>query len=195
MNKQILCMAIVLSLIAVPLWAQMPVGASERDPQSLPHAEFIKVQISGSAIPLANPLAGPFPILANFEGSGTSGSVSGQGMYLYAQMAFGSDGKAVLRVLEGQTSCRMKVNGEVLLGVFDPGETGWIQITDPFIGSAVWEQNWSGKIVGGTGEFAGVKGTFKKSAKGLAALFSATGQPANAVVQPWSGTLEIQLDK
>lgn len=193
MNKHILCLLVILSLFAVPLWAQRPANNEGRDMQVLSQSKVIKLQISGSAIPLANPQVAPFPLLANYEGSGNLGHVSGQGMYLYAPLNFGSNGKAVLAILEGQTSCRMEINGEVLLAVFDPGETGWLQITDPISGSSVWEQTWTGKIVGGTGEFAGAKGTIKKYAKGFAVLFSAPGQPANAVVQPWSGTVEIQF--
>lgn len=195
MKKQILFLSIVICLIAVSLWAETSRSGTGLAAQDNSYSKVMKLQISGSAIPLANPLAGPFPILANYQGSGNAGHVSGQGMYLYSPLSFGSDGKSALSLLEGQTSCRFEVNGEVLLGVFDPGETGWLQITDPATGSAAWEQNWVGKIVGGTGEFAGIQGTIKKSARGSAVLFTASGQPGSAVVQPWSGTLEIHLEK
>ncbi len=195
MKRQILLLLVVLSVISVPIWAANQGGGTGQVAQNFPDSKTIKQQVSGSAIPLANPLAGPFPILANTEGSGKSGHISGQAMYQYDQLVFGSDGRSVLRILEGQAAYRFEINGEVLLAVFDSGETGWLQITDPATGAAIWEQNWVGKIVGGTGKFAGMKGTFKKSAKGFAVLFSAPGLPANAVVQPWSGPLEIQLDE
>ena len=195
MKKQILFLLVVLSLIAIPLWAENPGDAISQAVHFSHGPTAIKLKISGSAIPLADPLAGVFPVLANAEGSGNIGRVSAEGMYLYAPLIFGSDGKSDLQLLEGQMSCRLEINGEVLLGVFDPGITGWMQIVDPETGSAVWEQNWTGRIVGGTGRFAGIKGTFKKSVGGFATLFSAPGQPASAVVMPWSGTLEIQLEE
>jgi hypothetical protein len=193
MKERIFFLLIILSLIAVPLLAVDFGNSTGQAAHYCTYLNTIKLKISGSAIPLANPLAEAFPILANYEGLGNLGRISGQGMYLYSPLSFGSDGKAVLHVLEGQTSCRMEINGEVLLGVFDPGDTGWIQFTDMSTGSAVWEQTWTGKIVGGTGQFAGKKGTIKKHAKGLAVLFTPSG-PANAVIQPWSGTLEIHLE-
>jgi hypothetical protein len=110
-------------------------------------------------------------------------------------LSFGPDGKAIIDVLEGQTSCRLDINGEVLLGVFDPGVAGWMQITDPSTGSIVSEQNWTGRIVGGTGAFAGKKGTIQASAKTVGVLYIAPGIPANAVLMPWSGALEINLEK
>lgn len=195
MKKQIICLLVVLSLIAVPLWAGSPDGGTRQAAHFFPASKIIKLQISGSAIPLANPLTGPFPIMANMEGSGNIGHMSGQGMFLYDQLIFDNNGKTNLQFLEGQESFRLQINGEVLLGVFDPGETGWLQIIDPATGSAVWEQNWTGRIVGGTGRFAGMQGTFKKSASGFAVLFSGPGQPASAVVQPYSGTMEIRLDE
>ncbi len=192
MKKQILLLVAVLSLIAVPLLAVDFGNNTGQSVQYFTSLNTIKLKISGSAIPLANPLTGPFPILANYEGLGNLGRVSGQGMYLYSPLSFGSDGKATLQVLEGQASFRVEINGEVLLAIFDPGVSGYIQITDMSTGSAVWEQTWTGKIVGGTGRFAEKKGTIAKYAKGLAVLFTQAG-PANAVVQPWSGTLEIHL--
>jgi len=191
MKNQILFLLIALSFMAVLLCAA---DLSTGTGQALNDSKVIKLKISGTAIPLANPLVGVFPILAFYEGTGNIGKVSGQGMLLYDQLNFDwNTGLSGMRVLEGQGSCRMEINGEVLFAIYDPGETGWLQITDPSTGAAIWEQAWTGKIAGGTGQFAGKKGTFKKSAKGMAVLFNASGQPANAVVQPWSGTLEIQL--
>ena len=193
MKKQILFPLVVLCFIAVSLWAADPDGATGQAEHSFQGPKTIKLQISGSAIPLANALAGEFPVLANAEGSGNIGQVSGQGMYRYARLVF-VDGFSVLQLLEGQQSFRLKINGEVLFGVFDPGITGWMQIIDPD-GSAIWEQNWTGRIIGGTGSFAGIQGTFEKSASGIASLFSGPGQPASALVMPWSGTMEIQLEE
>jgi len=194
MKKQILFLLVVLSLIAMPLWAENPGVATGQAAHFFADSKTIKLQVSGSAIALADPLAGPFPVLTNMEGSGNIGQISGQGMYLYNQLEFDIYGESILEVLEGQTSCRFKINGDVLLVVFDPGKTGWLQITDLATGSAVFEQEWTGKIVGGTGRFEGVKGTFSKSARGFAVLFTEYG-PANAVVMPWTGTMKIQMEQ
>ncbi|MEJ2110742.1 MAG: hypothetical protein P8Z37_12700 [Acidobacteriota bacterium] len=193
MKKQILFLLVVLSLIAIPLWAASHFGGMEQAAHLFPASKTIKMRISGSAIPLADPLAEPFPVLASGEGSGTIGPISGQGMYLYDRLIIGSDGRIVLRLLEGQMSIHLKAYGEMLLAVLDPGETGWMQI-NPDTGEAVWEQIWTGRIVGGTGRFAGIEGSFSKHAKGLAIL-SAPGQPSSAVVMPWTETLEIQLEE
>jgi hypothetical protein len=195
MKKQVLFLLLALCLIAVPLWAQNGNSDREQAQHAYFHAKAIKAEFSGSAIPLANPFTGPFPVLVNFEGDGNRGRVSGQTMFLYAPLSFGPDGKAIIDVLEGQTSCRLDINGEVLLGVFDPGVAGWMQITDPSTGSIVSEQNWTGRIVGGTGAFAGKKGRIKASAKTLGVLFTAPGIPGNAVLMTWSGALEIDLEK
>ena len=194
MKKQIIFLLVVLSLIAIPLWAENPGSETGKAAHFFPGSRIIKLQISGSAIPLTDPLMGPFPVQANMEGSGNIGRISGQGMYLYNQLIFDVNGHTDLLLLEGQQSFRLEINGEVLFGVFDPGKTGWLQITDPVTGSAVFEQEWTGKIIGGTGRFAGVKGTFAKSASGFAVLFTEYG-PASAVVMPWKGTMEIQLEE
>ena len=194
MKKHILFLLAALSLIAAPLWADNLNRGMGQASHFFPASKTIKLQISGSAIPLTDPLAGPFPIMANMEGSGNIGYVTGHGMYLFRQLVFDEYGRSVLQALEGQQSFRLKINGEVLLGVFDPGETGWLQITDPEAGLAVWEQNLTGQIVGGTGRFAGIKGTFEKSIRGFAVLFTASGA-ASAVVQPYSGTMKIQLEE
>lgn len=193
MKKRILFLLVVLGLFVIPLWAVNYYMGTEQATGLFPANRTIKLQISGSAIPLADPLSGPFPVLASGEGSGNIGQVSGQGMYLYDLLIIGSDGRIALQLLEGQMSIHLKTYGEVLLAVFDPGETGWMQIINPDTGEAVWEQIWTGRIVGGTGRFAGIKGSFNKHAKGFAVLFSASGQPASAVVMPWTETLEIQL--
>jgi len=194
MKKQILFMLVGLSLMAIPLWATDSQNDTEQAAHHSLATKTIKLHISGSAIPLADPLAGPFPILINVEGAGNIGHISSQGICLYAPLVFGPEGKSDLQLLEGQSSYRLEINGEVLLGIIDPGVTGWIQITDLATGFAVWEQTWTGKIVGGTGRFAGIKGAFKKSARGFAVLFTEYG-PAGAVVQPWQGTMEIRLEK
>lgn len=194
MKKQIFFLLVVLSLIAIPLWAASHFRGTKQAAHSFPASKIIKLQISGSAIPLADPLAGPFPVVAYAEGSGNIGQISGQGMYLYAPLFF-EKGQSKLQLLEGQMSFRLKINGEVIFGGFDPGETGWMQIIDSDTGEAVWEQNWTGRIVGGTGRFAGIEGTFTHSASGFAVLFNASGQSASAVVMPWTGTLEIRLEE
>jgi hypothetical protein len=194
MKKQFLFLFVVLSLIAVPLLAEKPDRGMTNAAHFIPASKTIKLEISGSAIPLADPLAGPFPIMAHMEGSGNIGYVSSQGMYLCNRLVIGGDGRGDLEVLEGQNSFRLKINGDVLLGISDSGITGWLQITDPVTGSAVWEQTFTGRIVGGTGRFAGIKGTYKKSIKGFSVLFTEYG-PASAVVQPFKGTLEIKLER
>lgn len=195
MKKRILFLLVVLSLFVIPLWAVDYYMGMVPAADSFPANRIIKLQISGSAIPLANPLSGPFPVLASGDGSGNLGQISGQGMYLYDPLIIGSDGRIVLQLLEGQMSLNLKAYGEVLLAVLDPGETGWMQIINPDTGEAAWEQIWTGRIVGGTGRFAGIEGSFSKHAKGFAVLFSAPGQPTSAVVMPWTETLEIQLDE
>jgi hypothetical protein len=195
MKKRILFLLVVLGLFAISLCAVNYYMGTVQAAGSFPANRTIKLQISGSAIPLADPLSGPFPVLASGEGSGNLGQVSGQGMYLYDPLIIGSDGRIVLQLLEGQMSLNLKAYGEVLLAVLDPGETGWMQIINPDTGEAVWEQNWTGRIVGGTGRFTGIEGSFNKHAKGFAVLFSAPGQPASALVMPWTETLDIQLEE
>ena len=195
MKKQILFLFIVLSLIAIPLLAENPGKGIGQAAHFFPASKTIKLNISGSAMPLGDPLIGPWPLMAEMEGSGNLGHVSGQGMYLYDRLIIEEDGSCVLRVLEGQQSFRFEINGDVLLGIFNPGEAGQLQIIDPETGAAIWEQNLTGRIVGGTGRFAGIKGTVKKSFKGFSVLFSAPGQPAGAVVHPYKGTLEIRLEE
>ena len=190
MKKRILFLLIALSLIAVPLYAE---DLSTGTGQVLNDSKVIKLKISGSGIPLANPAVGAYKILTFYEGTGNIGKVSGQDMAFYDQMFFNENGFAVLRALEGQISLRMETNGEVLLAVYDPSEDGWVQITDPLTYACIWEQTCTGKIVGGTGQFAGQKGTWKIFAKGMGVYFNTSGQPANAVVHTLSGILELHL--
>ena len=195
MKKQFLFLLLALSLTAIPLWAGIPGNDGEEEQYAQFHAKAIKAKISGSAIPVANPSGGPNAVLANLEGHGNMGRISGQGILIYAPTSFGPDGKAAIDLLEAQASFRLEINGDVLLAVYDPGVVGWMQIIDPSTGYIVWEQSCTGRIVGGTGALAGKTGTFKKSFKGFALYFTAPGVPANVRIQPWSGVLEIHFDE
>jgi hypothetical protein len=168
--KRVLVLLVVVGLTALPAFAQHNEGV-----------RHMRLAISGSTATLGNPLAGPFSALATYAGEGKPGSISGQGLYLYQQI--GSQGEMVCSA--GQSALRFDVAGDVLLLLLAPGPTGAMVPNSD--GTFTWTQTFTGTIGGGTGRFEGATGTFTKTLTGHLVL--------PGLVSPWTGVLEIHLDR
>lgn len=183
-SKAFLTVLIVLTGI-LPLAASFEgtvMAASEpsEGPQTL------KLRIWGTTTALADWLAGDAPMLASGQGVGTLGRFSTQGLYLYAQLLPDEAGRGEMLCLQAQASVVLDSTGDSLVIISDPGPAGFLQITDIYTLSFVWEQEWTGSVIGGTGRFEGAHGTFTKQLRGFGQV------PGFAT--PWTGTLVIELD-
>jgi hypothetical protein len=141
----------------------------------------MRFEINGSVATIGNPMAGPFSTLATLSGGGKHGKITGQGLYLYEQI--GSQGEMICDA--GQSAVLFEATGDTLLLTMAAGPTGAMVPTGN--GTFSWTQTWTGVITGGTGRFEGATGTFKKVLTGQLVL--------PGLVSPWSGTLEIALDR
>jgi hypothetical protein len=168
--KRVLIVLAVLGAMAAPAWSQ--------DANDVAVRTF---DVSGTAIPLGDPSAGPFPLLVTMQGKGPLGKFSAQALYTYqidaktGQLACGG----------GQIGVRFESTGDILLLSVQPGIAGTAVPVSP--GVLKSHQMWTGMVVGGTGRFEGATGSFSSAADGL-------------VVQPGfvhviDGTLEIRLDR
>jgi hypothetical protein len=169
--KRALFVLAILAVIGTPAWAQ---GSSEE--------RILKLEASGTAIPLGNPFAGDFSLLANWQGTGPLGKIGSQAIILYQQID-PVVGNLVCR--GGQIGLRFESNGDVLLLTISPGFAGTSVPVSPTAMKS--EQNLAGVVVGGTGRFAGATGSFTMSITGLFAL--------PGLVHVAEGTIEIALDR
>ncbi len=168
--KRALAVLAILALAATVVSAQDPA-----DSRSL------SFRISGAVTMLGNPMTGPYTVLPTYGGKGALGEITGQGLYAYQQT--GPLGQMVCQA--GQSAIRIGATGDVLLLNVTPGLTGTMG-PGPIPGLLVWNQTWTGTVVGGTGRFAGAAGTFTKTLAGFAVL--------PGLVSPFEGTVDIVLD-
>lgn len=169
--KRALTVLAILAVIGTPAWAQ---ESSE--------VRVLKLEASGTAIPLGNPFAGDFSLLANWQGKGPLGKSAAQAMILYQRIdpAVGN-----LICGGGQIGVRFESTGDMLLLNINPGFAGTSVPVSP--GTMKSEQNLAGVVVGGTGQFAGATGSFTMSINGFVAL--------PGLVHLAGGTIEIALER
>jgi hypothetical protein len=169
--KRALTVLAILALIGTSAWAQ-----------GTPEVRVLRLEASGTAIPLGNPFAGDFSLLANWLGKGPLGKVESQAVFLYQRIdpAVGN-----LVCGGGQIGLRFESTGDMLLLNVAPGFAGTSVPIAPGVMKS--EQNLAGAVVGGTGQFAGATGSFTMSINGLVAL--------PGLVHVAAGALEIALDR
>lgn len=169
--KRTLTVLAILAVIGTPAWAQ---GSSE--------AQVLRLEASGTAIPLGNPFAGDFSLLANWQGKGPLGRIGAQAAILYQRIdpAVGN-----LVCGGGQIGLRFESTGDMLLLNINPGFAGTSVPISP--GAMKSEQSLAGVIVGGTGRFAGATGSFTMSINGFFVL--------PGLVHAAEGTIEVALER